>query len=751
MSTIGKRVTRSEAADRVKGAGLFTDDYKYHGMLHAAVVRSPVARGEIKKIDLNSLSDIEGLAGIFTYKDIPGKNCIPIVIDDQPFLAEKYVNYIGEPVAVIVADDRPTARAGAKKIGLTIKALPHLIDPLESRNHPDIHLFGNDNIFKKMRVVKGDVDKAFASCDTIVENQYRTPYQEHAYIEPQAMIAIPYPDGSIEIRGSMQCPFYVRKAVTMILGLPDSKVRVIQCATGGAFGGKEDVPSLLACQVALPAWKLKRPIKLVYDRSEDMISTSKRHPGWVNYKSGATKDGILRAVKAEYVIDGGAYATLSAVVLFRGTAHAVGPYRCENVLVNSYAVATNKVPTGAFRGFGSPQILFAVESQMDQLAERLGLDPLEFRKRNILQVGDTTVTGQKLENSVGLEEALNKVVNVSGWSPRAKKEDGVGYGLSTIHYGVGLGAGGKLLARTGARIILHDDGSALFSVGTTEIGQGMTTVLSQIVADELGLPLESVGMLATDTSRVPDSGPTVASRSTLMSGNALMNAAIKIKSILLEEASLMAKCPVSEIMIDEGIVLTGTKKIPLLDVIKSCSLKRLPLSSEGWVVSPPTNWDDTTGQGDAYIVYAWGANLAKVKVDKETGEVIVQKIWSAHDVGKAINPALAEGQIEGGALQGMGFALMEDMTVDSKGAIRNNEFSTYIIPTADDQPEIIPLIVEHPFPWGPSGAKGFGEQPLMGIAPAIANAVYNACGVRVKELPITPEKIWAGLNNEAEI
>ncbi len=746
MSVVGKRVIRSEAADRVKGAGLFTDDYKYHGMLHAAVVRSPIARGEIKKIETENVSRQIGVKGVFTCKDIPGKNCIPIVIDDQPFLAEKFVNYIGEPIAVVIADDRQTARAAAKKIELKIKPLTPLLDPLEARNHPDIHLFGNDNIFKKMRVIRGDADKAFAGCDAIVENEYRTPYQEHAYIEPQAMIAIPYPDGSIEIRGSMQCPFYVRKAITTILGLPESKVRVIQCATGGAFGGKEDVPSLLACQVALPAWKLKRPIKLVYDRNEDMIVTSKRHPAWVYYKSGATKDGILRAVKAEYVIDGGAYATLSAVVLFRGTAHSVGPYRCENVKVESYAVATNKVPTGAFRGFGSPQILFAVESQIDQLAEKIGMNSLEFRKKNILKLGDTTTTGQKLENSVGLAETLDKVVQVSGWSPQAPKEDGVGFGLSTIFYGVGLGAGGKLLARTGARVILHADGSVIFSVGTTEIGQGMTTVLSQIVADELGLPLEAVGMLPPDTSRVPDSGPTVASRSTLMSGNALMDACLKIKSVLLEEAGEMLGLPISDINFDDGKVITGDKTIPLMDVIKSCSYKRKPLSAEGWVISPPTSWDDSTGQGDAYIVYAWASNLVKVKVDKETGEVTVLKVWTAHDIGKAINPASAEGQIEGGTLQGIGYALMEDMTADKNGAIRNSEFSTYIIPTAEDQPEIVPIIVEHPYPWGPHGAKGFGEQPLMGLAPAIANAVYNACGVRVRELPITPEKVWAGLN-----
>jgi len=746
VSVVGKRIIRSEASDRAKGQGLFTDDFKYHGMLHAAVIRSPLARGKIQKIDTKKAlkDDIQ----IFTHKDIPGKNCIPIVIDDQPFLAEELVNYVSEPIGVVVADERQKARNAAKKVELKISKTDYVLDPLKARNHPSVKIFGEDNIFKQMNVLKGDTKNAFSECDVIVENVYNTPYQEHAYIEPQAMIAIPYPDGTIKIRGSMQCPFYVRKAVTMMLGLPDTKVRVVQLATGGAFGGKEDIPSLVACQAALPAWILKKPVKLVYDRHEDMISTSKRHPGYIKYKSGITKDGELKAAEVEYVIDGGAYATLSAVVLFRGMAHSVGPYRCDNVKVNGYAVATNKVPAGAFRGFGSPQILFAVESQIDQLAEKIKMDPAEFRKRNLLKLGDSTVTGQKLDYSVGLEETLDKVLEKSNYSPNNKKENGIGYGLSIIYYGVGLGAGGKVLARTGARVILNEDGSVQFSVGTTEMGQGMTTVLSQIVADELGVPFESVIMLPVDTSRVPDSGPTVASRSTTMSGNAIKDACIKIKSVLLEEASRMLNVSIAEIKFDEGTVITSNKTIPLLDIIKSCSLKRKPLSQEGWHIPSTTSFNDKTGQGNAYVVYSWATNLAKVKVDKETGEVTVLKIWAAHDIGKAINPALAEGQIEGGTLQGMGYAVMEDMKEDSKGSLIQSEMSTYIIPTAEDEPKIIPIIVEHPYPDGPYGAKGFGEQPLMGIAPAIANAVYNACGVRIYDLPITPEKVWLGLRKK---
>lgn len=748
MSVVGKRVQRPESITRVRGGGLFADDLKYHGLLHAAVIRSPVARGIIQGINTESIVKKKGIEGIFTYKDIPGKNVIPVVIDDQPFLAERYVNYIGEPIAVVAAKDRETARAAAKNARLKIKELPATLDILEARNHPDIHIFGDDNIFKHLKIRRGNPSSAFKECDIIIETVYRTPYQEHAYIEPHSVTAIPYPDGTIEVRGCMQCPFYVREAVTKTLNLPESKVRVIQSATGGAFGGKEDVPSLIACQAALPAMKLGKPVKLTYDRTEDMIAMSKRHPSWTYYKSGVTKDGILKAAEVEYIIDGGAYSTLSAVVLFRGTVHSVGPYRCPNVKVDSYAVATNKVPCGAFRGFGSPQVLFAAESQMDELANRLSMDPVEIRRRNHLRIGDETITGQKLKNSVGLEKSLDKVIQVSGWTPDERKQDGVGYGFSTIFYGVGLGAGGKHLARTGARVIVHADGSVSFSVGTTELGQGMITVLSQIVADEIGVPLEWVDMIPTDTSRVPDSGPTVASRATTMSGNALKDACTKIRSTLKSEASTILGCSMDEIEVDNGLVSNKGGSIPLMDVIKSCSAKRLSLSAEGWHISPPTTFDDRTGKGDVYVTYAWATNLAKVKVDRETGEVKILKIWSAHDVGKAINPTLAEGQIEGGVLQGLGYAVMEEMKADSNGAIINPEFSTYIIPTAQDQPEIIPLIVEEPYPDGPFGAKGFGEQPLMGIAPAVANAVYDAVKVRINELPISPEKVWRGLRDK---
>ncbi|MCP4631930.1 MAG: xanthine dehydrogenase family protein, partial [candidate division Zixibacteria bacterium] len=692
MSVVGKSVHRSDGYERAAGKGTFISDIKLSGMVYCSVIRSPVARGSIVSIDDKAASRIKGYLGIFMAKDIVGENVIPVVFRDQPCFAEKDLNYFGEPIGVIAAETKSSADFALSKLSIEVDERTPLLDPLKARGNKQIKLFNDDNVFKYLKVRSGDVDKAFVECDVIVEDIYTTPYQEHAYIEPQGMIANPLPDGSIEIYGSMQCPFYVREAVSAVLGLPLSKVRVVQTSTGGAFGGKEDVPSLVACQAAIPAFHLQKPVKMIYERDEDIISMSKRHPGWIKYKSGASSDGILKAVEVEYILDGGAYSTLSPVVLWRGTVHATGPYRCDNVKVDSYAVATNKVPCGAFRGFGSPQILFASESQMNRLAEELKMDPAEFRRKNLLTTGDTTPFGQTLSSSVGAEDALDKVIEKSGWMNRNDNlhiGQKIGYGLSSVFYGVGLGAGGTHLARTGAKVMVEEDGSASFSVGTTEMGQGMRTVLSQMVAEELGVPFENVHMTLTDTSRVPDSGPTVASRATTMSGNALLRACEKPRKSIIDEAARLLNINIHRIGLDNGIVFDkedSSVKMSIFEVIRSCFEKRMHLIGEGWHTSPRTSWDESKGLGDAYVTYAWSSNVIKVAVDIKTGEVEVLKIWAAHDVGKAINPSLVEGQIEGGSIQGLGYATTEGMFADEKGRIQNTEFATYIIPTACDVP-----------------------------------------------------------------
>ena len=758
ITEVGSARSRPDARDKVTGIEQFVADMAFPRMLFGAVIRSSEPHAVIKGIHTETAYCMPGVAAILTAKDIPGNNVIPVVYRDQPLLADGIVRYIGEPIALVAASTLEQALYAAGAVKIEYEQLPAVFDPLESRNHTAIHIYGDNNIFKYLQIRRGNPDELLGHCDVVVENEYRTPLQEHAYLETQGMIAIPQAGGIMQVYGSMQCPFYVREAIAETLGIPLSNAHIIQTSTGGAFGGKEDVPSLPAAQAALLAHHTQRPVKLIYSRDEDIEVTSKRHASCIRATHGATKDGILQVVKMEYVIDGGAYSTLSPVVLFRGVVHAAGPYRCQNVNIQGYAVATNNVPAGAFRGFGSPQVLFACGRQMDELAKALNMDPVEFLRKNLLSEGDQTVTSQKLPFSVGAVETLDKAVVQAEWRKKFSREKQscenrngrktyYGIGVSSVLYGVGLGAGGEHMARTGAVVTVIEDGSVTFAVGTTEIGQGMKLVLAQIAAETLGTATETIHMLPTDTTRVPDSGPTVASRATTMSGKAVENACITIRSGLLDTAADLLKRPVGELSITGGVVYDGLEKtrISFKELVAECGKRRVSLTASGWHHPDHLVYDWETGQGDAYNVYAYATNIAEVEVDAETGQVHVLRIYAAHDVGKAINPQAVEGQIEGGTIQGVGYALYEEI-VQKRGKIQNPHFSTYIIPTAADIPEIIPIIVERPYPGGPYGAKGFGEQPLMGIAPTIANAVCNAVGISVNELPLTPERIWKALN-----
>jgi len=752
MSVVGKSVERKDALDKVLGSAKYVDDIHYEGTLMAKGVYSTEACAKIKSVDISEALKVPGVVKIITAKDIPGDNRVPLVFKDMPFLAEDVVRYVGEYIAWVAAETIQAAEEAAKKIKIEYEPLEANLSIEDSLREkaPKIHDHGN--IHKSYRVRKGDIEKGFAEADVIIENTYRTPYQEHAYIEPFGMIGLPAVEGGVTVYGSMQCPFYVQDAVSAIMGLPLNKVRIVQCVTGGAFGGKEDVPSLFASYAALLAWYTKRPVKLILTREEDLSNTSKRHPGKIIYKTGAKKDGTLTAIEVTYYLDGGAYATLSPVVMWRGAVHTLGPYRCENVRVDAHAMATNLVPCGAYRGFGTPQVLFAHESQMDILAEKLGMDPAEVRRINAIKEGDVTSTGQKIDVSIGLMESLDKALKKSSWKEKRLKyaEDRGdirrGIGISTVFYGVGLGAGGKKIAKAGAYVEINKDGSVNVAVGTTELGQGMRTVLCQIAADAVGVTYDDVHMLEIDTSRVPDSGPTVASRSTVLSGNAIRDAAGQLRKTIEPVAEEILGIPPEDLVWDDGIVYFKENpevKTTFKKVIEEALKKDLHLARQGWYKAPYTSFNEENGQGWCYFTYAYATNVAEVEVDIKTGEVRVIRITAAHDVGKAVNPQQVEGQIQGGTLQAVGYAVTEEILQDKKGKILNPNFSTYIIPTSVDTPVIDPIIVEHPYPKGPFGAKGFGELPLMGVAPAISNAVFNATGVRMTEIPITPERFFA--------
>lgn len=761
MPTVGQSVRRNDAKSKVTGEALYIDDYGYEGMLHCVTLRSPKQHIKIKKLNIAKAKKVPGFVRLITANDIVneigGKNSWPLVIHDYPFLADGIARFCGEAIGLVVAETPESATKAAQLIELDYEELPYVTDPLKAMEGNAVEIYEGEfgkNIFSHYKVRKGDVERGFAESDVIVEQTFTTGFQVQAYLETQGMIGFPESNGGITVYGSMQCPYYVHDAVVAATGLAYNKVRIVQRCTGGGFGGKEDVPALLGAHAAIAAYLTKRPVKIIYSRSEDFISMSKRHPSWVHIKYGAKRDGTILACEVKYVLDSGAYSTLSPIVLWRGTVHAAGPYRIPNVKIDSYAVATNKVPSGAFRGFGQPQVCFANESLIDELAEKLEMDPVELRMINALRLGDKTATGQEIKESCGLVEAIQKVRDASDWKNKFSRQHPTstikkyGIGISANYYGVALGARGRYLDRAAAHIQVQPDGTVIVAVGNTEIGQGMRTVLAQICADSLNAPYEMVQVLETDTTRVPDSGPTVASRTTLMSGNAIIDACQTIRERINQTAGRLLGVSVDMLHSSNGEFFSNEKKVSYADVVKECHKQKLQMTEQGWYASPPTSFDEN-GQGDAYVTYTYSANVAEVEVDTETGEVKVLKITSAHDIGKVINPQTAEGQIEGGIAQGIGYALIEEL-VEKDGILKNPNFTDYILPSSCDAPEYQTILLEHPYPAGPFGAKGLAESPLIGPAPAITNAIKNAVGIRLTHIPALPEKIWERLKREKE-
>jgi CO/xanthine dehydrogenase Mo-binding subunit len=743
-SLIGADVRRPDAVDKVRGQARFADDLVFPGMLHGAVVRSPHPHARILKIDPSGALDDPNVVCVVTHEDVPGDNAVHVVYDDQPALASDVVRYVGEPVALVAATSRRTAKQAADLVEVEYEELSVVDDPVDALASdapvivadPDA-AEGGGNCFNKMVLRKGDAEAGFAEADVIVESEYETGYQEHAYIEPQGATAVPDDLGSMSIYGSVQCPFYVQNAVAKVMGLPLSKVRVVQTSTGGAFGGKEDVPSLISSLAALMARKAARPVKLVLDRAEDVLTTSKRHPSRVRYRTGATSDGTITVIEVDVILNAGAYQTLSSAVLWRSLCTAAGPYRVPHVKVDARSVATNTVPNGAFRGFGSPQVIFPHESQMDLLAERLGLDRAEIRRRNVLRPGDETSTGQIVAESVGISETLEKAVEMAEWESRlervgvfnAEHEDRKrGVGLASVIYGVGLGGKAPFLDKAGATMKLEADGSISVAVGTVEMGQGLTTVMLQLAAEALGVSIERVHIAPVDTSRVPDSGPTVASRGTMMSGLAVLDAAEKLNARIKGVAA------------DLGIQTEETG-VRLPEIAQTFWLRNLDPAVEGWAETEPVSWDPETGLGDAYPVYAYATHIAEVEVDAATGEAHVVDFVAVHDSGTILNRTLAAGQVQGGVAQGIGFALMEEIP-QQDGRLIVNGLTTYRLPTVRDVASQTKVgFVEARFPAGPFGAKGIGEVPLMASHAAVARAIAHAIDRHPTRYPLGPEYV----------
>jgi len=744
---------RTDALEKALGETVYTTDNVQEDALYLRVVRSPHPHALIKRIDTSRAERIQGVVKVATARDVPGSNYIGYVVQDRPLLCADKVRFVGDNVALVMADTPESAELGVQAVDVEYEKLQAIFDSSEALKPgaPAIHPSGNLTARHFVRV--GDAEKGLSKADHVVKGVYSTPVQEQAYLETEAALAYPKSDGVV-VLGSMQNPFMVKKAVSTVLGRAVPNVRIIQAPTGGGFGGKQDAPDEVCAMAALGAWLTKRPALLAFSRKESTAFHPKRHPMTFEREMGVTSEGKITAVRARILADGGAYASLSERVLFVAVVVAAGPYEIPNVNIDGTAVYTNNVPTGAFRGFGKPQASFAAELQMDEAADKIGMDPVEFRLRNVLRVGSTGPTGQILPEGIGIEECILRARAAADWD--AKRRTGPGSG--TRRRGIGMactihpeGLNGEADSAT-ARVEINAEGKVLIKSGLTEYGQGIYTGFTSIVSRVLGVGADRISVISPDTDLVPDSGPTVASRSTVFGGKAILLAAERLRDRLAAVASEMLSCPAGELVFEGNSVRHMGREDDRLDfgeLVSECKRRGMKLSEEGTATKALPFWDEKAGRGDLAPSYAFGAHIAEVEVDVETGKVDVVNYTAAHDSGTVVAREQYESQIVGGVAQGLGYALMEELIL-KEGVIRNQTFLDYHIPTAADIPTIRTIIVEAPDDFGPFGAKGVGEAGIEPVAGAVANAVYNALGFPIRRFPFTPERVSEAIEEKAQ-
>ncbi len=750
---VNKSEKRVDVYEKVTGKAKYGADMRFPDMLYGKVLRTEYPYAEIKNIDTSKAEKMPGVVAVITADDIPN-NEFGVIIENQQVLAKDKTLYIGDGIVVVAAESAKQAAKAAEKIEVEYEELEGIYDPLKAREEDSqlVHDDLEDNQVIHHPLRKGDIKEGFEKSDVIIEREYDTPFVEQSYIEPEAVIAVPYQENStVTVYGSVQNPFATQNAVATVLKEDLNKVRIVQNHMGGSFGGKDEVVSSMAARASVLALKTERPIKLVNTRDESIKESYKRHPYHMKYKIGATKDGKIQAMEIEAVADSGAYACQTPFVTWRSVVQATGPYEVDNVKTDTYGYYTNNVYTGAMRGYGSPQVIFAQESLMDELAEELEMDPVELRMKNIYHDNSFTASGQKLDNhKVSLEEVLTKAVEKSNFVEKykeySKEQPGdkkKGIGLSISFRGCSLGA--EAIDAAGIILSLKKDGSVSLYSGLAENGQGLKTVYCQMAAEALGLDTDKINFMQVDTLISPDSGSTVASRATLIGGNAVKKAADNLIDKIKEYISDKYDQDKEDIYIKDGSIY-GEKDVEIMTVNEmaaKAAMEGVYLTTYGWYVSPDISWDEETGHGRPYFTYVYGCQVAEVEVDTGTGEIDVLNMTAAHDVGRAINPANVKGQIYGGVSMGLGYGVMEEIETD-EGYIENTNFDEYMIPTVKDMPDIDPIIVENPDPNGPFGAKSIGEPTLELGAAAIANAVANATKKRIRSLPLNLERIIVG-------
>ncbi len=713
MHEISKSVNKVDAADKISGKAKFVSDMYFDDMLYAKTYRSSKSRARIKNIFIPDLP--EGYY-IIDKNDIPGKNKIKFIFDDFPFFADEYVNYIGEPILLVVGEKMEIIKKIFSKIKVDYEEITPILTIEDAQNKISKPIYGDDNIFASYSFEKGDINNIFERKDIkIIEDVYETGYQEQLYLEPQGVIAdYDYINDKINIYGSLQCPYYVKNALMQAFDYPENKIRVVQTTTGGAFGGKEDYPSLIAGHAAFASFKAKRPVKLIFERTEDISFTTKRHPSKIKIKTATDNKNRILAAEIDVKLDGGAYAGLSSVVLQRAMFASTGVYNIPNLKVTGEVYSTNTIPNGAFRGFGSPQAFFAIESHMNNSALKLNVEPIDFKRINMVKTGDPTSTGGTFRDEVFLAKMIQKADEMSDYTKKyrdyASKNCNKGIGMSLIFHGCGFtGSGERDIIKAEVKLKKNENNTVEILIANVDMGQGVHTTFKKIVSNVLNIPLEQVIINNPDTDLVPDSGPTVASRTIMIVGGLVSKAAEDLKVKWKD---------------NEETVIT-----------------------KNYIQPDYIEWDQDKMKGDAYPTYSWSVQVVEIEIHPATYEIETKRVWSVYDVGTVIDENIVLGQCDGGFAQGLGYGIMENMTL-KEGNILQNSVTDYVIPSSKDIPKMETIFIDNPYKEGPFGAKGAGELPLVGGAPAYAAAVQNALKIKINKVPLIPEVIMEVLENE---
>jgi selenium-dependent xanthine dehydrogenase len=755
LNAVGRPVPPQEVTDKVTGRAKFTDDYTFPGMLVGRTLRAAYPHARILNIDTSKAKALTGVHAVLTHADIPGENIHGLIYADWPVLCGDKVRYMGDAVAVVAAENADTAMQALNLIEVEYEPLPVVSDPEYARSPgaPHVHEeWKHGNLLKHIKVQHGDIERGFAESDVIIEREYRTPTIEHAFMEPECSIGVPagYDDEhpKLTVYTGSQIPYEDRRQTARALGIPEDQVRIRGMLIGGGFGGKEDIAGQI--HAAMLAQATGRPVKMLYTRQESLLFHPKRHATIIRIITGAKRDGTLMAVQAELYGDGGAYASLSDKVMTRATTHATGPYVVPHAKIDCYVMYTNNPPSGAFRGFGVTQSAFAVEQNMDLVAEAIGMDPIDFRLKNAQKVGETTATGQLLRESVGLIQTIEHVNHdIRGGDPAFRwgwreGRKAYGWGVACAYKNTGLGGGAP--DRAVAEVEVFPNAVAEVRISSADMGQGLSAVLAQITAEELGIPVERVRVLLSDTDLTPDGGPTTASRQTYVSGNAARYAAATMREALTSVAAERLGVPPEQIQFEGGELRYNGSTVDMGEVVTWMRAQGLDAKVR-YAYDAPQTQPLGTG-GDMHFAFSYATQAALVEVDMETGAVNVLRVIAANDVGRAINPKTLTGQVQGGIAMGLGNCLTEEYIVED-GVPWSVLFARYKIPSIKHMPEIVSHLVEEQTSQGPYGAKGVGEITSINTTPAIANALYQATGVRVYRIPVDQDALLRAIKTGA--